>query len=291
MRKRELQQFLHRCEIIPYLQNDETVKYFLQYQKNSDDFDKARKDWDKSHKRPSHRATYDKLIETFPEINELKTPDDMLERIAESRVLVENTIKQFDRMIQSSNNFVKQTEELQLTFNELTKGLRQLTQIEIDGSKEIGKTDLTNKEKSKNENIKSQSPNSNSKSESKRVLSSTYLSDERVDVSMNISQWEIFNKTQATMVDGFFDPTLRRSIFDMKVIRDILNTRDKLNNEHSQAKAVAQRWKTNYSQANLRASQIAAKHRVCFRLCIVYIVEINNTCKDSTRMYDVVCVH
>ena len=72
MRKRELQQFLHRCEIVPYLQNDETVKYFLQYQKNSDDFDKARKDWDKSHKRPSHRATYDKLVETFPEINELK---------------------------------------------------------------------------------------------------------------------------------------------------------------------------------------------------------------------------
>ena len=99
MRKRELQQFLHRCEIIPYLQNNDTVKYFLQYHKNSDDFEKARKEWDKNHKRPSFRATFEKLQNTFPEIDKLETPDDMKERINESRLLMENTIRDFDSMI------------------------------------------------------------------------------------------------------------------------------------------------------------------------------------------------
>lgn len=56
-------------------------------------------------------------------------------------------------------------------------------------------------------------------------------------------------------------PTLTRSLNDMIVIQEIMDTRDKIEKEYGIAKEIASKWKTNDAQENLRANQLATKHR------------------------------
>ena len=99
MRKRELQQFLQRLEVIPYLKKEEVTTFFLTNHGGS--FDKSRKKWEKQHPKPSDKALYDKLIETFPKIHETKTPEDMDKRCKLSTELIDESIKQLEIMVKS----------------------------------------------------------------------------------------------------------------------------------------------------------------------------------------------
>ncbi|ETO21229.1 hypothetical protein RFI_15975 [Reticulomyxa filosa] len=78
-RKKELQQFLQRIQIIRYLESEEIVKFFLQSHdhiqspnkeadltNNSASFEKARKSWDSNHKKPSFNAQFENLCQKFP---------------------------------------------------------------------------------------------------------------------------------------------------------------------------------------------------------------------------------
>eukprot|EP01083_Nonionella_stella_P225268 801059_1 len=92
MRKRELQQFLQRLEVIPYLKKEEVTLFFLTNH-GTDSFDKSRKKWEKQHPKPSYKQLFDKLILTFPKIHETKTPDDMDKRCKQSTELILESIK------------------------------------------------------------------------------------------------------------------------------------------------------------------------------------------------------
>ena len=104
MRKRELQQFLQRLEVIPYLKKEEVTNFFLTNHGGA--FDKARKKWEKGHPKPSDKALFEKLVATFPSIHETKTPDDMDKRCQESTQLIDESLKQLKVMVKSSEQRV-----------------------------------------------------------------------------------------------------------------------------------------------------------------------------------------
>jgi len=108
-RKRELQVFLKRCSITPFIANDETWKMYLQT-KESGSFEKVRKRWDKDHGTMTIRETCDQLEKTFPNIMNEPLPnleENALEgRFEEIKEFVTDSLRVLHKLFDNSKSLV-----------------------------------------------------------------------------------------------------------------------------------------------------------------------------------------
>ena len=197
MRKRELQQFLQRLEVIPYLKKEEVTNFFLTNHGGA--FDKARKKWEKGHPKPSDKALFDKLVETFPSIHETKTPEDMDKRCQQSTELIEESLKQLKVMVKSGVDFIAWNNECCDAIGQLRNGFEDLLRIESDG-------------------VGDEKP---------------YFREQRVDVSPRLEQWKAYKMEEINHMNTYYLPTLYRAFNDLTVIKEILESRDRIQAEHA----------------------------------------------------------
>ena len=197
MRKRELQQFLHRLEVIPYLKKEEVTSFFLT--KHSNAFDKERKKWEKQHPKPSDKALFDKLREIFPKIHETQTPDDMDERCKESTALIDASIHNLEIMVKSSNNFITTTKECNEAITEFKKCFEEL--LDLENGQE-----------------------------------SDFCAESRLDICPYIEQWKVYKMDEMNHMSTYYVPTLNRALNDLRVIKEILVSRDKIQADYKDAK-------------------------------------------------------
>jgi len=224
MRKRELQQFLQRLEVIPYLKKEEVTNFFLTNHGGA--FDKARKKWEKGHPKPSDKALFDKLVETFPSIHETKTPEDMDKRCQQSTELIEESLKQLKVMVKASEQFIEVTRECCDAIGEFRNCFEDLTRIETDG-------------------VEDEKP---------------YFREQRVDVSPHLEQWKAYKMEEINHMNTYYVPTLNRALNDLTVIKEILESRDRIQAEHAEAKRKADVWNSEDGK-QVRSSDLARKHR------------------------------
>eukprot|EP01083_Nonionella_stella_P074013 200537_1 len=224
MRKRELQQFLQRLEVIPYLKAEEVTAFFL---KNHGAFDKARKKWEKDHPRPSNRQLFDKMIETFPNIHETKTPEDIDKRCKQSTELINESIAQLDIMVKSSETFIDVTKECCEAMTDFRSCFEELIRIEYSGIE---------------------------------MNNTRYCEDKRVDISPYVEQWKTYKLDEINNMSVYYVPTLNRALNDLRVIKEILLVRDKLQSDYREAKRRADVWNAQ-DGALVRSSDLAKKHR------------------------------
>jgi len=224
MRKRELQQFLQRLEVIPYLKKEEVTNFFLTNHGGA--FDKARKKWEKGHPKASDKALYDKLVATFPSIHETKTPDDMDKRCQQSTQLIDESLKQLKVMVKASEQFIEVTKECCDAMGEFKNCFEGLTRIETEGVKDHDH----------------------------------YFKDRRVDVSPHLEQWKAYKMEEINHMNTYYVPTLNRALNDLTVIKEILDSRDRIQGEHAEAKRRADVWNSDDGK-QVRSSDLARKHR------------------------------
>jgi len=227
MRKRELQQFLQRLEVIKYLKECDIVKYFLIDHSNS--FDKAKKKFTKENPKPSNNEIFNGLIKIFPQIHEQKIPNDIDKRLDDAKELTKNSIKQYDILCKTAKEYSNHNENLLKIMNEFKNDFEALINIENNG--------LTTTNNNK------------------------YCTQNRVDISHHITQWKIFKEEEGGAIKSNLLPTLTRSLNDMKVIQEIIDTRERIEKEYNLSKDIAKKWKTAEAQENLRTNQLATKHR------------------------------
>ena len=134
-RSRELQHFLQRIELIPYLKEEEVTKLFLT--KHETSFDKERKKWEKQNPKPSEKEQYEKLKEIFPKIHSTQTPEDMDERCRESTKVINESIKYLNAMITAGETFVEKATECNEALYEFRRDFEDLLQIEYMDSIDI----------------------------------------------------------------------------------------------------------------------------------------------------------
>mmetsp|Transcript_11870 Transcript_11870/g.19110 ORF Transcript_11870/g.19110 Transcript_11870/m.19110 type:complete len:584 (+) Transcript_11870:16-1767(+) len=224
MRKRELQQFLQRLEVIPYLKQEEVTTFFLT--NHGGGFEKARKKWEKQHPRPSDKALYEKLVATFPKIHETETPDDMDKRCQQSTELIDESIKQLEIMVKASEAFIDITKECCDAMTELKTSFDDLIRIEDEGA-----------------------------------VTTKYCAAKRIDIAPHIEQWRAYKLDEISNVNTYYSPTLNRALNDLKVIREILKSRDQIQADYADAKKRADVWNDPSNTKAVRTSDLPKKHR------------------------------
>eukprot|EP01084_Bolivina_argentea_P106099 189979_1 len=222
MRKRELQQFLQRLEVIPYLRKEDQTLFFLSKHKTNS-FDKQRKTWEKQHETPSTRQIYDNLITTFPKIHETKTPGDMETRCKLSTQLIDESIKQFEIMAKSCDNFVDRTKQCCEAISEFRNSFEDLLRVEYDETQ------------------------------------TQYITQKRIDICLHFEQWKSYKMDEINNMNIYYVPTIHRALNDLGVIKEILMTRDKIRLDYKVAKKAADVW--NDSTKSIKSSQLAKKHK------------------------------
>mmetsp|Transcript_11455 Transcript_11455/g.17364 ORF Transcript_11455/g.17364 Transcript_11455/m.17364 type:complete len:492 (+) Transcript_11455:49-1524(+) len=228
MRKRELQQFLQRLEVIPYLKRDEITVFFLS--KHHSSFDKVRKQWEKDHPKPSDKWLHENLVKTFPKIHETETPSDMNKRCSESTQLIESSVRQLETMVKSCESFIERSNECCSVLTEFRNAFDDLVRTEYAGAAEV-------------------------------VPGRYFGGEKRVDISPHIEQWRTYKSEELSQVKLYYLPALHRALNDLRVIREILHQRDQIQSEYNAAKQAAEVWNDPHQLKQVRSSDLARKHR------------------------------
>ena len=121
-RKRELQAFLQRCCVIPYIKDEDVFIYFLQKHGNEDSFEKPRKTYDKSNKKPKVDECLKKLKTNFPDIIDIELPEDMSVRCVKSKEFIDTSINQLTNLIKSMESYVH-------TYSQLNECLKEINDL------------------------------------------------------------------------------------------------------------------------------------------------------------------
>merc|ERR1719362_1904368 len=87
-----------------------------------------------------------------------------------------------------------------------------------------------------------------------------YCQSKRIDIAPHIEQWKTYKMDEINNMNIYYVPTLNRALNDLKVIKEILTSRDKIQSDYRDAKKRADVWSQNDGKT-VRSSDLAKKHR------------------------------
>jgi len=232
-RKRELQVFLKRCSITPFIANEETWKMYLSSRGSS--FEKARKRWDKEHSNPTIRETCEQLEKTFPNIMNEPLPnleENALEgRYEEMKQFVSDSLQILQRVFESSKSLVDSyvnKVDSQMTMREDLWEYETLMKGRFSDESDEDKERLM------------------------KVLNKT-----PTPISKSLVSWCQALHEVPSQLDFYIVNNVKRNLMDFQVLHDCLAERGKILKDLYAARNKAAKWK---KIEELRSKDVAQKH-------------------------------
>jgi len=232
-RKMELELFVKRGYVTPFIAADEVWQIF--FTKNGGSFDKVRKRWDKEHGPLSIRQTCELLEKTFPDIMNEPLPDigeDALEgQIDSIKHFVQDTIKILQKAQNSCKNMVDSCVEkidTTITMHE------QLAEYE---------SMVTNRFKAENSNGK------------ERLINVLQKSPAIISKSWN--SWCQAMYEVPAIHEVYLVRNIKRNLMDFAALRECTNARAKVVKDLNSARNKAAKWKKT---SELRSKDISQKN-------------------------------
>jgi len=234
-RKRELQVFLKRCSITPFIANEETWMMYIS-SKGSGAFEKARKKWDKEHSAPTIRETCEQLEKTFPTIMNEPLPTHLEENALEGR---------FEEM----KEFVADSLQILQSLFDNSKSLVDSYVNKVDSQMTM-REDLWEYEKLMRGRFKDESEKD--KERLMKVLNKT-----PTPISKSLVSWCQALHEVPSQLDFYIVNIVKRNLMDFQVLQDCLAERVKILKDLYAARNKAAKWK---KIEELRSKDVAQKH-------------------------------
>jgi len=234
-RKRELQIFMKRCSICPFITEDSTWQYFFKSTSGST-FEKARKKWDKSHLSPNSKSEIcEQLEKTFPNIIKEPLPDldeDKLEaKFTEMHEFIQESVATLQRMHiaskRMSDAFVLKVD----SFMNLRESLQ-----EYETTMDSMFADENQEDKERLSRVVPKVP---------------------AKISESLSSWCQAMHEVPAHHDLLLVHNIKKNMMEMQVVEQCFTDRFKVLKELNSAKTKAAKWS---KVDNLRAKDVARKH-------------------------------
>lgn len=233
-RKRELQVFLKRCSITPFIANDDAWRMYLTT-KDSGAFEKVRKKWDKDHGTMTIRETCDQIEKTFPNIMNEPLPnleENALEgRFEEMKEFVLDSVRILQKLLDNSKCLVESyinKVDSQMTMRDDLWIYESIMRKRFSEAPEEDKERLT------------------------KVFSKT-----PTPISKSLVSWCQALHEVPTWLDLYMVSNIKRSLMDFQVLQDCIAERVKILKDLYAARNKAAKWK---KIEELRSKDVAQKH-------------------------------
>jgi len=269
-RKRELQVFLKRCAITPFIAAEETWIMYLQPEESTT-FEKIRKRWDKDHDVATIRQTCEHLEKTFPNIMNFPLPN-----------LDETALEQrFRAMSTFIGESVKVLQKMLDTAQSLADSFVMKVDAQMTVSESVEEYEKTMKAWSSDE------ANEN-KDQVFKVLQKT-----AAPISRTLNSWCQAMHEVPPQLDSYLVNNIKRNLMDFKVLQDCTGERVKVQKDLQTARNKAAKWK---KIEELRSKDVVQKHadelreeelemfsRILYKLVTTHFIHVWQASQEKFR--------